>query len=136
MANTTGAAWSSSRRSRIELRPEAVANHGIDPALVDFAVLGAWMDGEGLPRGPFERVETLAGGTQNVLLRFARGGRDYVLRRPPPHLRPKSNDALRREAPVLAPPAPTHGPHPGFIAPRLHQAVLGGAVFSPLGTLA
>ena len=54
------------------------------------------------PAAPFEQVERLGGGTQNVLLRFRRGGREYVLRRPPAHLRAKSNDALRREARVLA----------------------------------
>src|SRR5262249_35194860 len=117
------------RQSRIALRPEAVANHGIDPALVDFAVLGAWMDAEGLPRGPFERVATLGGGTRTVPRGSPRGGRDYALRRPPPHLRPKSNDALRREARVLAALAHTDVPHPGFIAACLDETVMRGAVF-------
>ena len=40
----------------------------IDPRLVDFAALGAWMDREGLPGGPLENAEMLAGGTQNVLV--------------------------------------------------------------------
>ena len=87
------------------------------------------MDDQGLPRGPLERIELLAGGTQNVLVRFARAGREYVLRRGPRHLRPKSNDALRREARVLAALADTDVPHPRFIAGCLDESVMGGAVF-------
>jgi hypothetical protein len=52
----------------------------IDAALLDFGVLADWMDGRGLPGGPFESVERLGGGTQNILLRFRRGDREYVLR--------------------------------------------------------
>lgn len=109
--------------------PQSTANHGVDPALIDFAVLAAWMDEQGLSGGRFEHVQTLAGGTQNVLLRFERAGRDYVLRRPPPHLRPKSNDALRREARVLSALAGSDVPHPGFIAGCMDEALMGGAVF-------
>ena len=64
---------------------------------IDLDVLAGWMDAQGLPPGPLEDVEDLVGGTQNVLVRFRRGGETYVLRRGPWHLRPKSNDALRRE---------------------------------------
>lgn len=102
---------------------------GIDPELVDFEILDAWMDAQGLPAGPIRAVRLLAGGTQNVLVRFSRGGRDYVLRRPPRHLRPKSNDALRREGRVLAALAGSDVPHPGFIAGCFDEAVMGGAVF-------
>ena len=55
--------------------------------------------------GPIADAELLAGGTQNVLVRFTRGGRTFVLRRPPPHLRKNSNETMRREARVLASPA-------------------------------
>jgi aminoglycoside phosphotransferase (APT) family kinase protein len=104
-------------------------NFGIDTSLIDFDILSSWMDGEGLPAGPITAVEALTGGTQNVLLKFARGGRTYVLRRGPPHLRPTSNDALRREARVLSTLAGTDVPHPGFIAGCMDEAVMGGAVF-------
>ncbi len=106
-----------------------MATNGVDPELVDFQVLAAWMDDQGLPCGPLERIELLGGGTQNVLVRFARAGREYVLRRGPRHLRPKSNDALRREARVLAALADTDVPHPRFIAACLDERVMGGAVF-------
>ena len=56
------------------------------------------MDAQALPRGTFTQVEMLAGGTQNILVRFERGGRAYVLRRPPKHLRKASNDVIRRLA--------------------------------------
>jgi aminoglycoside phosphotransferase (APT) family kinase protein len=102
---------------------------GIDTGLVDFEVLDTWMDDQGLPGGPIRDVRLLAGGTQNVLVRFSRGGRDYVLRRPPLHLRPRSNDALRREGRVLAALAGTDVPHPGFIAGCFDESVMQGAVF-------
>src|SRR5258706_15554049 len=91
-------------------------------ALVDFEKLGQWMDGQGLPGGAIERVSSIAGGTQNILLRFARGGREYVLRRPPRHLRPNSNEALRREG---RGPAPLRRPA-GSPSPPLHPPLARG----------
>lgn len=108
---------------------QAGIDAGIDTGLVDFDILERWMDSQGLPGGPFAGVRLLAGGTQNVLVRFERGGRDYVLRRPPRHLRPKSNDALRREGRVLAALAGTDVPHPAFLAGCFDETVMGGAVF-------
>src|SRR5690606_16716797 len=101
----------------------------IDRALVDFDVLAGWMDAQGLPGGPFEHVETLAGGTQNTLIRFRRGGRDYVLRRGPTHLRARTNDVLRREARVLAALDGTGVPAPRLIAACPDESVMNGAVF-------
>ena len=63
---------------------------------VDLGALSRWMDGQSLPSGEIADVEPVGGGTQNVMLRFHRGEREYVLRRGPRHLRPRSNDALRR----------------------------------------
>ncbi|MGN2640550.1 phosphotransferase family protein [Nocardia takedensis] len=73
----------------------------VDREVVDFAVVGKWMDEQGLPAGEFTGVTPLGGGTQNIMLKFSRGGREYVLRRGPQHLRPKSNDVIRREARLL-----------------------------------
>jgi aminoglycoside phosphotransferase (APT) family kinase protein len=101
----------------------------IDRALVDFAVLDGWMDDRGLPGGPFEDVAPLAGGTQNTLIRFRRGGRDYVLRRGPAHLRARTNDVLRREARVLGALDGTDVPAPRLIAACPDESVMGGAVF-------
>ncbi|MGH3392495.1 MAG: phosphotransferase family protein, partial [Actinomadura sp.] len=101
----------------------------IDQAVVDFSVLAEWMDGQGLPGGPFEDVELLGGGTQNILIRLRRGGRTYVLRRPPRHLRAKSNEVLRREARVLAALDGTGVPAPRLIAACPDEQVMGGAVF-------
>jgi aminoglycoside phosphotransferase (APT) family kinase protein len=101
----------------------------LEPELVDFERLAAWMDEQGLPPGRCERIEQLAGGTQNILVRFRRGGRDYVLRRGPRHLRPKSNEVMRREARVLRALATTDVPHPRFIAGCPDEHVMGGAAF-------
>jgi aminoglycoside phosphotransferase (APT) family kinase protein len=96
---------------------------------VDLERLDAWMDGEGLPEGPLENTELLAGGTQNILLRFSRGGRSYVLRRPPPHKRKNSDETMRREARVLRAIAGSEVPHPGFIAGCETTDVLGAAFY-------
>jgi len=105
------------------------ANFNIDTALVDFAILGSWMDEQSLSEGAFERVEALTGGTQNTLIRFERGNRNYVLRRGPRHLRPISNDVMRREMHVLAALAGSDVPHPEFYAGCADETVMNGAVF-------
>lgn len=86
------------------------------------------MDSQGLGEGAIERAERLAGGTQNILMRFDRAGRTYVLRRPPPVLRANSNDTMRREARMLAALDGSNVPHPGLIAACDDESVL-GAVF-------
>ena len=96
---------------------------------VDLAALQAWMDEQGLGSGPLEAVQRLSGGTQNILLRFTRAGRDYVLRRPPPVLRANSNETMRREARALAALAGTGVPHPGLIAACPDETVIGAAFY-------
>ncbi len=106
-----------------------MSNHGVDPAVIDFGILARWIDDERLAPGEIESVEALAGGTQNVMLKFRRGGRSFVLRRGPPHLRPRSNDVIRREMRVLSALAGSDVPHPGFIAGCPDENVMNGAVF-------
>lgn len=110
---------------------------------VDLDSLARWMNGQGLGSGPIEDVHTLVGGTQNILLRLSRDGRDYVFRRPPLHPRANSNETMRREARVLAALATTPVPHPRLIAACGDEAVLGAAFylmepvdgFNPVGEL-
>lgn len=104
-------------------------NKDAAPAGVDLGALAAWMDGRGLGEGPIGAAELLAGGTQNILLRFERAGRRYVLRRPPLHLRANSNETMRREARVLAALAGTAVPHPALIAACPEEDVLGAAFY-------
>jgi aminoglycoside phosphotransferase (APT) family kinase protein len=96
---------------------------------VDLERLSAWMDAQALPAGPVREARLLSGGTQNILLRFERGGRDFVLRRPPPHLRRNSNETMRREARVLAAIADTGVPHPRLIAACPDEDVIGAAFY-------
>ncbi len=95
---------------------------------VDLPALRAWMDDRGLGDGDLEDVRPVTGGTQNVMLRFERAGRAYVLRRGPEHLRPRSNDVIRRECRVLEALAGTPVPHAALIAAG-DESVLGGAFF-------
>lgn len=104
-------------------------NEALDPSVVNIEAIARWMDGQGLGQGPLLDVKRLSGGTQNVLVRFTRSGRDYILRRPPPVVRVSSNTAMLREARVLAALAGSDVPHPGLIAACDDPDVLGGGVF-------
>lgn len=104
--------------------PAGTLEHG-----VDLDAVAGWLDAQGLGSGPLTDVRPLGGGTQNVMVRLRRGDLDLVLRRGPRHLRPRSNDALRREIRVLAALAGTSVPHPRLVAACLDPEVLDGAVF-------
>jgi aminoglycoside phosphotransferase (APT) family kinase protein len=97
--------------------------------IVDLERLAAWMDDHGLGDGPLTGVEHLGGGTQNILLRFDRAGRTYVLRHPPPHKRDNSDETMRREARVLTALAGTTIPHPAIVAAEPSTDVLGSAFY-------
>jgi aminoglycoside phosphotransferase (APT) family kinase protein len=96
---------------------------------ISIAELASWMDTKGLGHGPITDLALLTGGTQNILLRFQRGRRDYVLRRPPLHLRANSNETMRREARVLRALANSDVPHPRLIAPSDDDSMMGFAFY-------
>ena len=98
-------------------------------SFLSIEALSAWMDGQGLPRGVIEDAHLLGGGTQNILLKFTRAGRAFVLRRPPKHLRANSNETMRREARVLTALKGTGVPHPDVIAACGDESVLGAAFY-------
>ncbi|WP_306359631.1 phosphotransferase family protein [Nocardia sp. CC227C] len=107
-----------------EVQPVAV-----DRDVVDFAIIGKWMDEQGLPAGEFEDVRPLGGGTQNIMLRFRRGGRDYVLRRGPQHLRAASNSVINRESRILGALDGTGIRAPRVIAACPDESVLGASFY-------
>ncbi len=100
---------------------------GLD--LIDFAALAAWMDDERLGGGAICDIMPLTGGSQNVIVRFARGGTDYVLRRPPAHPGADGNATMRREARILRALAGTDVPHPRLIGACADESVLGAAFY-------
>lgn len=101
---------------------------------VDLDRLKRWMDAQQLGRGAITDARLLAGGTQNIIVSFARGARGYVLRRPPARPRP-SADATRadatiaREARVLGALSGSAVPHPRLIAACDDPSVLGAAFY-------
>jgi aminoglycoside phosphotransferase (APT) family kinase protein len=93
--------------------------------------------------GPIIEAVSLQGGAQNVILRLGRSGGEFVLRRPPRHLRSNSNKTMLREATVLTALADTDVPHPTIYASCDDLAVMGVNFyamevidgFSPVGAL-
>jgi aminoglycoside phosphotransferase (APT) family kinase protein len=98
-------------------------------AAVDRHRLAAWMDGQGLEQGEVNDLELLGGGTQNLIVRFRRGARHFVLRRPPITPRPDSDKTMVREARVLKALAESAVPHPRLIAACADTTVLGAAFY-------
>jgi aminoglycoside phosphotransferase (APT) family kinase protein len=90
----------------------------------DQAALQRWMREQGLG-SDVTGVEPLTGGTQNIVVRLHVDGRPMVLRRPPLHPRPTSNNTMLREIAALRTLAGTPVPHPGFIAGCDDLGVLG-----------
>jgi aminoglycoside phosphotransferase (APT) family kinase protein len=98
--------------------------------LVDLQRLARWMDAQTLAPGvAIEQPTLLTGGTQNLLLRFTRGGRGFVLRRPPKSPRVDGSETMRREARVLAALAKSTVPHAHLIAACTEPEVLGAAFY-------
>src|SRR5262245_49403658 len=83
---------------------------------VDWAVIESWLAAKGVADGQVTDIEPIGGGTQNLMFRFQSGDVRLVLRRGPRHLRPHTNDALRREARVLSALAGTGVPIPRLVA--------------------
>ncbi|MGE0830191.1 MAG: phosphotransferase family protein [Hyphomonadaceae bacterium] len=111
------------------VRPEAGPAQDEWRELVDLGRLQGWMDVQGLGSGPIENVVSLAGGTQNILLRFRRDGREFVLRRPPRKPLLDGNATMQREARVLAAIADSGTPHPRLIAHCADIDVLGAQFY-------
>lgn len=74
-------------------------------------------------------IRQLAGGTQNIVLRFSNGGKDYVLRHPPEKPRPNSNKLIEREIRVLTALAHSAVPHPAVVAACTDLSVVGAMFY-------
>ena len=98
-------------------------------AAVDLERLTQWMDAQSLESGPIVDAQPLTGGTQNILLRFRRGAREFVLRRPPLHARPEVCATIAREARVLGALAGTAVPHPELFGSCTDDAMLGAPFY-------
>ncbi|EHB59158.1 aminoglycoside phosphotransferase [Mycolicibacterium rhodesiae JS60] len=97
--------------------------------IADVEVLRSWMDAHRLESGPLEGFRRIGGGTQNVMLRFERGGRSFVLRRGPRHLRTTTNAALNREMRILKALQGSGVPLPRFIAGSDEEPLMDGSAF-------
>lgn len=97
---------------------------------IDLANIERWLQGNGvLNESGIENPRLLAGGTQNIVLRFASGDRDYVLRHPPAKPRPNSNTLLEREIRLLKALAGSDVPHPAVVAACTDPSVAGGVFY-------
>lgn len=94
--------------------------------LLNWENLQDWIVAQDLPgSGPVTEVEQLPGGSQNNLFRMTRGNEQFVLRRPPKHLRGNSNDTMLREARVLKALTGSEVPIPRFLAVCEDLSVIG-----------
>jgi len=98
-------------------------------AAVDLDKLAQWMDAQHLESGPIIGATPLTGGTQNILLRFTRGTREFVLRRPPLHARAEVCATIAREARVLGALAGSAVPHPALFGACVDDSVLGAPFY-------
>lgn len=97
---------------------------------IDLAGIARWLVDNGVLDGPdMGSVRQLAGGTQNIVLRFSNAGRDYVLRHPPAKPRANSNRLLEREIRVLRALAGSAVPHPAVVAACTDPDVVGGVFY-------
>lgn len=96
---------------------------------IDLAAVEKWLVGAGVGDGPLTDVEELAGGTQNLLLRFRLGDQVLVLRHPPMHKRRESDAVVQREIRVLRVLADTAVPTPRLRAASPDPDVLGSACY-------
>lgn len=96
---------------------------------IDLASIECWLTNTGvLHESGLHAMRLLAGGTQNIVVRFSNAGRDMVLRHPPANPRPNSNKLLEREIRVLGALAGSAVPHPDLIA-ACTDTTVAGAVF-------
>lgn len=90
--------------------------------MIDLPSLAAWMSERGLGDGPIRELRRLPGGTQNVLLAFASGGEEFVLRY---SIASPDGSSILREARVLGALGATDVPHPRLHGVEPDAAVLG-----------
>ncbi len=109
-------------------QPASAPDTPVGTAPIETGALGDWMDGQDLPGGAITGLRPIGGGTQNIMVRFERGGVSYVLRRGPRHLRPNTTTGITREMTLLSALSGTTVPHPRFVAGTDDESVL-GAVF-------
>ncbi len=87
------------------------------------------MDTQRLESGPIENGVLLKGGTQNILLRFRRGRRQFVLRRPPDNSYLAGGRTILREARILTALSDSGIPCPSLIAACTDTNVLGAPFY-------
>jgi aminoglycoside phosphotransferase (APT) family kinase protein len=101
----------------------------VHPPALDYPVLARWMQAQGLGQGDISDASLLAGGTQNLIVRFAYAEREFVLRKAATSAYANGSETMRREARILAALAHTDVPHARLIAACPQDEVLGGAFY-------
>lgn len=96
---------------------------------IDVGALSEWLISSGISGGEVINPCVLAGGTQNIMIRFTTSDTDVILRRGPEHLRKGTNGAIEREWRILSALENTDVPHPRVIASCSDTAVMDGAAF-------
>ena len=82
----------------------------------DLSALESWLVSQNLGVAGLSNIQSLTGGTQNILVYFENAGRSFVLRRPSLNPRARSHETIIREARILQALSDTPVPHPRFSA--------------------
>lgn len=96
---------------------------------MDWPSIEDWLADRGIAQGAVRDIHPIGGGTQNLMFGFRCGERSFVLRRGPEHLRPHTNDALRREGRFLGALAHADVPIPQLIAMEPDESMLGSVFY-------
>ena len=98
-------------------------------AAIDWKKLLGFMHAQDIGGGTIEDPRLLPGGTQNIIVRFRSGPREFVIRRPGLNAGERASDTMRREIRVLAALADTEVPHARLIVACPDEDVLGAAFY-------
>ena len=114
--------------SAAEARRSAALPDGADTG-VDLVALERWLRQRFGHDGALSGIQVLGGGTQNMMIGFSFAGRSLVLRHPPRHKRPESDEVIRREVRMLGVLDDTDVPRPQLRGACLDTTVLGSVFY-------
>jgi len=99
-------------------------------ANIDRRALALWMDAQGMPgEGELPELSTMGGGASNLIVELVRGGRHFVMRRPPPDIAADRQSTIVREQRILEALGRTEVPHARLFGTCTDESIAGSWFF-------